>query len=138
MSGAFVRASESEWLLSRQLAPSRRRKLLHGPRYEQLVDGLAQEMSLAKVAREKSRDVPGYFRAVVTLNVRATALDLFCNGASGYRAQYYQSADLGTLANRYALDRLLPAVTVLVAAASKRTCTADWVQESLCDSDAKL
>jgi hypothetical protein len=139
MNAAFVQVPKSEWVvLSRQLSPSRRRKLLRGQRFEQLVEELAQQMSLTKVAREKSRDNPGYFRAVVTLRVRAAALDLFYNGASGYRAQYFRAADLGTLANRYAIDRLLPAVTVLVAAANKRTCPPDWVQKSLRDPDAKL
>lgn len=134
----FVRVSESEWNLSQQLAPNRRRQLLDAPPYEQLVEGLMRQMSLVKVARERSRDTPGYFRAVVILRVCATALDLFYNGASGYRAQYYQAADLGTFANRFALDRLLPAITAAVAAANKRTCPAAWVEKSLCDTDAKL
>src|SRR3954470_314766 len=138
MNAAFVRVSESDWMLSRQLAPGRRRKLLQAPQYEQLINGLIQRMSLVKVAREKSRDVPGYFRAVVTIRVRATALDLFYNAASGYRAQYFQAADLGTLANRFALDRLLRRLTASVAAADKRTCPADWVAKSLSDPDAKL
>jgi hypothetical protein len=138
MDAAFVRVSESDWLLSTQLAPSRRRRLLQAPRYERLVDALIRRMSLAKVAREKSHDVPGYFRAVVTLRVHATTLDLFYNAASGYRAQYFRAADLGTLANRFALDRLLPRLTASVAAADKRTCPADWVAKSLRDPDAKL
>ena len=135
---AFVRVSESVWNLSRQLAPKRRRRLLDAPQYEQIVDRLGHQISLVKVARERARNTPGHFRAVVTLKVHAIALDLFYNGASGYRAQYYQAAALGTLANRFALDHLLPAVTAAVIAANKRTCPAAWVEKSLCDPDAKL
>ena len=65
---AFVRISETEWKLSQQLLPKlRRRRLRDSPPYEQIVDGLLHGMALMGVAREKSRDVPGCFRAIVTL-----------------------------------------------------------------------
>jgi|SRR4051812_48243125 hypothetical protein len=111
--------------------------LLDAPPYEQLVEELMRQVLLVKVCREKSRDMIGYFRVVVTLRERATALDLFYNGASGYRAQYYQAAELGTLANRFALDRLLPAVTAAIAHTNKRTCPPAWVKRSLCDPEAQ-
>jgi hypothetical protein len=138
MTTTFIRVSEDYWNLSRQLTSRRRSRLLLAPDYEQVVGGLTSQMSLAKVAREKSRDAPGYFRAVVTIRVRATALDIFYNGASGYRAQYFHAAELGTLANRFAIDRLLPAIIPLIAAANKRTCKVEWVEKSFRDSDAKL
>ena len=134
----FIRISEIDWNLSQQLSPIRRRRLKDSPPYEQIVDDLKSQMSLVKVARERSRDTPGYFRAVVLLRVRAAALDLFYNGASGYRAQYYQDANLGALANRFALDRLLPTVIAAVTAIDKRTCPPTWVEKSLRDRDAKL
>lgn len=138
LNAVFVRLSKEAWNLSTQLATSRRRRLQCPPRYEHLVDGLLRQMSLVRVAREKSRDIPGYFRAVVILRVRASALDLFYNSASGYRAQYYGGAALGTAANRNAIDRLLPSITVAVADANKRTCPPDWVETSLRDPHAKL
>jgi hypothetical protein len=135
---AFVRVPESDWVLSRQMSSRRRRRLLRSPEYEQVIDELTRQVSLVKVAREQSRDIPGYFRALVTLRVCATALDLFYNGASGYRAQYFHAAMLGTLANRLALDRLLPAVIPLVAVANKRTCPVEWLAKSLHDPHDKL
>lgn len=138
MKPEFVHVSDAEWMLSQQLSPGRRRRLRDSAPYEQLVDGLSRQMAVAKVARERSRDVPGYFRAVVTLRVRAASLDLFYNAASGYRAQYYQAAELGTLANRFALDCLLPSVIRSVATMNRRTCRSSGVERSLRDRDAKV
>ena len=95
-------------------------------------------MVVVNVVCERSRCIPGFFRAVVTLRVRALALDLFYNGASGYRAQYYHAPELGTAANRFAIDQLLPNAIREVAAINKRTCRPDWVEKSLGHSDAKL
>ena len=86
-SAAFVQVSDTEWRLSEYLTPRRRQKLQYSPSYDQLIDRLQRQMAVVEVARERSRDVPGFFRAVVALRVRASALDLFYNGASGYRAQ---------------------------------------------------
>jgi hypothetical protein len=129
---------ETEWKLSQQLPPKRRRRLKNSPPYGQIVDGLVRQIALVRVARERFRKVPGYFRAVLTLRVRATALDLFYNSVSGYRAQYYQAADLGTVANRFALDRLVPQVLRSVTSVNKPTCPPAWVEKSLRDPDAKL
>src|SRR5262249_44028914 len=98
-----------------------------------VADGLVRQIALVRVARERFRKVPGYFRAVLTLRVRATALDLFYNSVSGYRAQYYQAADLGTVANRFALDRLVLQVLRSVTSVNKPTCPPAWVEKSLRD-----
>jgi hypothetical protein len=134
----FVRICENEWKLSQQLPPTRRERLKNSPPYGQIVDGLVRPIALVRVARERSRGVPGHFRAVIRLRVRATAFDLFYNSASGYRAQYYHAADLGTLANRFALDRLLPHILRSVTSVNKRICPPAWVEKSLRDPDAKL
>lgn len=138
MKSPFVRVTETKWKLSDQLSPRRRERLLNSPRYEQLVDNLLRGMAVSNVKREKSRDVLGYFRAVVTLQVHPKFLDLFYNSACGYRAQYYHAPKLGSRANRFALDRLLPRVIHAVAAINKRTCPWAWVELSLRDQDAKV
>lgn len=135
---AFAQVSNNEWTLSKQIAASRRRQLQNPPSYEKLVEGLMHPMSLVKVAREESRDAPGYFRTVVVIKVQASSLDLFYNSASGYRAQYYEAPMLGIAANRFAIDRLLPAIATKVAEANKRTCPPAWVEASLRHPDAKL
>ena len=134
----FVRICETEWKLSQQLPPKRRRRLKNSPPYGQIVDGMVRQIALVRVARERSCKVPGYFLAVLTLRVRATALDLFYNSVSGYRAQYYQAADSGTVANRFTLDRLVPQVLRSVTSVNKPTCPPAWVEKSLRDPDAKL
>lgn len=102
------------------------------------MDNILRGFSAVKVARERLKDIPGYYRAVVTLQVDAAALDQLYSSASGYRAQHYASPTLGSVANRFALDILLPRVGPLVAGLNKRTCPASWVAQSLRDVDAKL
>lgn len=138
MISSFVHISDTEWRLSETLDLQRRNWLQRSPPYEQIVRNLLRGLSRAKVAREHSKDIPGYSRAVVTLEVDSAALDQFYSSASGYRAQYYASPALGTVANRFALDVLLPRVELLVTDLNKSTCPARWVTQSLRDSDAKL
>lgn len=134
----FTRLSSVTWKISERVALPRRAVLLQSPPYAQLVQELVAQSKLDKVARERSRDAPDFFRAVVTLEVSSSVLDLFYNSASGYRAQYYEDAALGARANRYALDRLLPHVINLLACYPSRTCPSSWVEKSLQDGSAKL
>ena len=83
------------------------------------------------------RDKPGFFRILIRLKATRRTVALFHSGASGYRAQYYNSAELGDHANRYLLDRLTPLVLRLLSRQPKRTCAAAWVARSLGDPDAK-
>jgi hypothetical protein len=138
MKSPFAHVTDRKWKLNDQLPRHRRDKLLNSEPYEQLVENLLRGMAISNVKREESRDVGGYFRAVVTLQVHPKFLDLFYSSASGYRAQYYHSPKLGSRANRFALDRLLPRVIRAVAAINKRTCPGAWVESSLRDPSAKL
>ena len=138
MTSPFVCVGAAEWKLSDTLDLQRRRWLLDSPPYDQLVHNILRGLSGVKVKRERSTEKPGYYRAVVTLHVDAAALDQFHSSASGYRAQYYENPALGSKANRFALDILLPRVRELVAECNKRTCPASWGAQSLQDSDAKL
>ncbi|MFZ2998885.1 MAG: hypothetical protein WA071_00935 [Undibacterium umbellatum] len=134
----FAHIGNAEWKLSDTLNLQRRRWLLDSPPYDQIVHNILRGLSGVEVKRERSMEKPGYYRAVVTLHVDAAALDQFHSSASGYRAQYYENPALGSKANRFALDILLPRVRELVADCNKRTCPASWVAQSLQDSDAKL
>lgn len=138
MTSSFVCISDAEWRLSDSVEPQRRRRLQNSLQYEELVENILRGLSDVKVTRERSNDILGYYRAVVTLRSDAAALDQLYSSASGYRAQYYESPSLGSLANRFALDILLPRVAPLIAGLNKRTCPASWVEQSLRDRDAKL
>jgi len=138
MTSLFARISEGEWSLSDTLDLQRRAWLQNSPRYEQLVNNILRGLSAVDCKRERSKDKRGYNRVIVILHVNAATLDQFYSSATGYRAQYYASAALGTEANRFALDSLLPRVVRLVAGLNKRTCAASFVEQSLRDQDAKI
>ena len=134
----FVRVAPEEWNLSDQLPARRRRQLQSGPGYEQIVAKMVKEASLIDIRRERARGDAQFFRAVITIQVRPSTLDLFHNSASGYRAQYYRSAELGIQANSFAMHRLITRIHPLLDTKEKRTCPVAWVEMSLQDPDAKV
>jgi hypothetical protein len=138
MTTDFVRLPETVWCLSEQLSAARKRRLSSSPLYEQLVLRLAEEAKPVLLKRERSRDASGYFRAVVALAVQSASLDAFYSSSSGYRAQYYESPELGIKANRLVLDSLLRKALVFAHRKKKRTSPVEWVEKSLRDHDAKI
>src|SRR5207247_2371391 len=55
-----------------------------------------------------------------------------------YRAQYYKSVRMGEKANKLLVSALMPLVLKWLARTPKRTCSLDWVRESLSRPSAKV
>jgi hypothetical protein len=137
-SGGSVSVDAEHWRLSERVTAKQRAQLLRGPSFEQIVERIASEMRLVALSRERARKNRLYFRAVLTIEVHASTVDLFHNSASGYRAQYYSSIKAGERANLYALKTLAPRIVRLSKALSKRTCQPGWLARSITDPSAKL
>ena len=138
MKSTFVRVLPSEWCLSEVIYGWRRQRLLHGQGFASIVCQIAKEAIVLTHKRARIRDTPGYYRAEITLKMTAETVDLFHNSAAGYRAQYYRSAKVGKVANKYAIRQLGPRVMELLTGVYKRTCPPWWVEKSLRHSEAKL
>jgi hypothetical protein len=126
------------WNLSENLASSRRRLLISGPSFELIVERLVREMVIVRLVRERLKSDHKYFRASIMVQTTARTVDLFHNSASGYRAQYCISVANGERSNLYVLHALMPRLTTLVSDFGKRTCSPDWVVQSISDRNAKL
>src|ERR1022692_935808 len=135
---AFGTVGAETWRLKDSQALSRMRRLVPGAPFEQIVAMISCEMTLLKISREQLKSDHRYYRASITLRVKPRAVDLFHNCASGYRAQYYISTGNGERANRYALSTLTGRVIELLNHSPKRTCSPDWVAQSISDPNAKL
>lgn len=135
---SFVRVAREHWLVSQSVEACRIQRLCNAPSYEAVVAHVGKNASILFHKRERARKEPDFFRVVVRLNADATAIDLFHNSASGYRAQYYHSCRLGIRANEFAVSQLAPVVLGLIAEHPKRTCPAWWVEKSLLDLHAKI
>lgn len=134
----FFRAAPEDWRFG-TLVEGRRVKRLHsGPSYEEILSRIAKRGKVLFHKRERARDKPSFFRVVVRLKVDGTAIDLFHNSVSGYRAQYFHNAELGERANLAALAQLAPIAVNAAMELPKRTCPAWWVEKSLLDSSAKV
>jgi hypothetical protein len=134
----FARISLSEWCLDECLVKDRKDKLCHCISFEQIIARVAREAIVHNHMRNRACSHPQYFRALVTLKVGPSTVDLFHNSASGYRAQYYRSIDSGRCANWYALKNLLPRLKESLMGHEKRTCPWWWIEKSLLDPEAKL
>jgi hypothetical protein len=135
---ASISVNAKRWTLSETITGPRRAQLLHGPTFERIVSRIAREMKLIAISRQRARDEPVFFRAIITLKVDPSTVDLFHNSARGYRAQYYSSLAAGDRANLYTLKALAPGIVQQSKAFSKRTCPPDWLARSIADRSAKV
>ena len=113
-------------------------RLLKRVTYDQIIAKIVDEARVVFHKRERARKNTEYFRALVTIEVHPSTVDLFHSSASGYRAQYYHSVALGEFANRYAIQRLVPRVLDLLKGHEKHTCQRPWLEMSLGSDDAKV
>ena len=134
----FFRIQEADWHLSDQVYLERRKRLVHGPTYEQIVASMAREAELVGHKRGQKPCNSGFFRVLITLKMKPEIVDLFHNSAAGYRAQFFHSVQNGDGANTYAIKILLPQLKKLLEVNPMRTCQWNWVKKSLLDSQAKL
>lgn len=125
------------WRLGDGVAGQRRRRLLETP-FEEIVRRVVDEARLTSMSSERIKRIIGARRVLVKLTLSREVVDLFHNGAGGYRAQYYLGTTQGEKANRYAINCLLPRIRELCAARPKRGCEPDSVDASMRDPDAKV
>lgn len=72
-------------------------------------------------------------RIEAVLELPSDVIDLFHNGAAGYRAQFYQGMDAGVRANRRVIDAVLPSIL-----AGSWEPSPEHIRASLGDPDAKV
>lgn len=127
-----------KWDLNDKISRRRRRRLLCGLGFVDIVQSIAKQASVLTHKRKMIRDFRGYYRAEVTLEMPAEIVDLFHNSATGYRAQYYSSVKTSEMANRYAVRQLSKRVMQLLNGKHKRTCPPWWMEKSLLHPKAKI
>lgn len=107
----FTLVSSAIWPFSHKIAKTRREEL-YAFEFGQIVGMLVSGAQRSMVRGEFNNDPSGgYLRhSLVRYRVRlltdAKAVDLFHNGAGGYRAQYYSDPSIGELANQYVCRHL--------------------------------
>ena len=134
-----------EWRLDSCIGRERRARLSNTP-FEAISEQIAEVASCAGIAMESLDDHPGSNRARVGIELPAELVDLFHNGATGYRAQFYLSPDLGEAANRHILNRLLGPITEwgqgladwqAIGASLRHTDAKVWIREGTWFEDSK-
>jgi len=138
MKAIFQRVSSREWILRRSVSTERRKKLLRGPTFHNIVQRICKHAIVISHKKTKIDEHRGYYRAEVTLKLNATTVDCFHNSATGYRAQYYKAIRNGELANKYAVHRLIPVIVGRLNELEKRACPIWWLKKSLLHPEAKL
>jgi len=109
---------QKEWRLSHSIGIERLNRLSEPPEPETLLEMIAKEAldSASKghidARLKESCECPGYYRVEAKIPISSTIFDLFFNGRSGYRAQFYLSPEEGLIYNRRAVEVLMPAVRV--------------------------
>jgi hypothetical protein len=134
---AFGIVNAQEWRLSENIERARRIRLLETP-FEAIVEAITREAIPSCWMREPMRDFSGLFRVSIDLSLLPKTVDLFHNGAGGYRAQYYLGVKLGEVANRYVIDRLLPRLKRCYVAEQERPLPWEHAEGSLMHADAKI
>src|SRR5688572_33286648 len=107
MKATFQRISSREWILGPYISSERRRQLLRGPTFHNIVRRICKTVRIVAHKRRNIDYHRSYYRAEVTLRLNAATVDLFHNSATGYRAQYYKAVRNGELANEYAVHKLI-------------------------------
>jgi hypothetical protein len=130
---AFTRIPESEWVIHPSVAWQRRRFLLRGLSFEEIVQRIVQSANCVRILKNVAKANPAAKRAVVTLQMPPSLVDAFHNSAAGYRAQFYKSPTLGESANRYAIDALQQRILAAAKPSGR-----GWLRASLGTVDAKL
>jgi len=138
MKARFQRVSSREWILGPCISGERRRHLLNGPTFHNIMQRICEDATIVAHKRRSIQDHRGYYRAELTLKLKAATVDLFHNAAGGYRALYYKGVGNGELANNYAVHRLIPVIVGRLKGKGKRTCPIWWLKKSLLHPEAKL
>jgi hypothetical protein len=111
----FAILPEHIWILTEAVTGARRQALLSTP-FEAIVAEIASRGTPGKTKFRSNHDPifdhrPGSLkRYCVEIRLPCNLVDMFHNGAGGYRAQFYESIELGDEANAYCRDAILPLI----------------------------
>ena len=135
---SFVRVPAEIWQLHSLEDRHRTRRLTRSAPYPQLVRRLVAGSKVVRAVVMPARCEPRALRLEAALLVNAGDLDLFFNGCTGYRAQYYEAEKLGDAANRIAVDAMLSALVSQAIYSRTRKPAAELARASLEAEGAKL
>lgn len=133
----FGIAPATKWKLGQNMGRTRKRRLLETP-FESIVQHIIEQAELHDYECEPIDKCPGAKRVWVQLKLSCQTVDLFHNGAGGYRAGFYLGVQQGEAANRYLIDSFLAALKSLCSARPKRNCPWELIEASLRHHDAKI
>lgn len=134
---AFGIVPESDWQLCDQIGTDRKRRLLNTP-FDKILLRMVAEAKLDDYKPDPNDHAPNLHRALFELRLPSEVVDLFHNGAGGYRAQYYIGVHEGENANRYAVDKMRGALKRLRVMHHRPDCDQDFIEASLSDPGAKI
>ena len=128
---------ESDWQLCDRIGADRKRRLLNTP-FDQILSRTVAEAELDDRKPDRYEHAPNLHRALFELRLPNEVVDLFHNGAGGYRAQYYIGVCEGENANRYTIDEMRGTPKKLLAMHHRPDCDWDFIEASLSDPWAKI
>jgi hypothetical protein len=122
-----------------KVSDQRLRSLKQDLSFSAIAERVVAEMTNVEFKPEAGdREAKGRRRARFYFRVGADTLDLFFNGAQGYRAQYYLDPELGIKCNRRVLDTVTDKLVEAVRNTSQDLMTMKEVQKSLESESAKI
>lgn len=129
---SFKIVSPTEWRFDQSIVEPRRTRLLT-TEFPEIVKRLVDESQVLICKRKLSKKNPGDSRAYFKLSLGNETVDLFHNGAGGYRAQYYLDPALGEQANPHVLTAINE-----IAAKANHSLPPDFVSSSMSGPGAKV
>src|SRR5437870_9704345 len=98
------------WTYSEAICPARRAVLSCPPSFNGIAASIAGNMQVLCGHNQQSYDRQGFACSVYCVQISESLFDLFFNSTNGYRAQYFQSVQLGVLMNTFLIQSLIPAL----------------------------
>lgn len=132
----FMCVNARDWVFSSSISGPRLHRL-RSTSFVNLTKQIAQNCSVYSFRREGMKANQNAFRLNVVLEVDQKLVDIFHNGACGYRAQFYCGLKNGESANHYFINAIKPIIMKEVSSNPKRTCPVQFVDFSVSSKDAK-
>lgn len=134
---AFGIIPATEWKLDESIGTERKARLLNTP-FGEIVSLITMRGKIVRCTKEPLDKDPRYSRVVVELLLPRKVVDLFHNGAGGYRAQYYLSISEGENANRHVIDALRPEINNWLALHTQLGWSGEIVETSVGHPQTKI
>ena len=136
---AFGIVPDTEWHLKDRIGIDRKKRLLNTP-LEEIISRIvttAEFCDLKPEPYKKGLDLK-LKRISFRLRLPSQIVDLFHNGAGGYRAQYYLSVSDGENASRCVITEVQESLKKRRAELSDIQCSLEFIEASLCHHQAKI